>query len=47
MLIRYWLHEDPSDDMDVWRVQQNQALWMEKRIFEGLGRIIHGTRPKR
>jgi hypothetical protein len=31
---------EPSDDLEVWRLQMKQAQWLEERIITGLARHI-------
>ncbi len=43
-LVKYWLHEPCSEDWDEFILQIAQANFLEKRMFETLGKLIHGTK---
>lgn len=45
-LIKFWLHEAPSQDLETWQEQLLQSAFMEKRIFEALAQILCG-KPKK
>jgi hypothetical protein len=41
-MIRHWLHLEPPQEDEAWISLVAQALWLEKRHNEALGKIIHG-----
>ena len=42
--MKFWLHEPCSEDLEEFTVQLAQANFIEKRIVETLGKLIHGTK---
>lgn len=45
-LIRHWLHQEPADAAGAFVAQAAQALWLEKRHYESLGRVLGGGRKR-
>lgn len=41
-MIRFWLHTEPAQDLDKWREQTRQAVWIEKRFYAGMANAIWG-----
>lgn len=42
--MKYFLHEPPKEEMEEFILQIAQALFIEKRMFENLAKVIHGTK---
>ena len=42
--VRFWLHEEPADDVEAWSVQLAQAGFIEERTLRALAQIIHGKK---
>lgn len=42
--MKFWLHEPGSEDLEEFIIQLAQANFIEKRIVETLGKLIHGTK---
>jgi len=40
VLVRYWLHEAPADDLDAFAEQAARAKWMEDRMWQTLATIM-------
>jgi hypothetical protein len=43
ILIKYWLHQPPVEDVDEYAKQAADAQWMENRYFETMSKITLGT----
>jgi len=40
VLVRYWLHKAPADDLDAFVGQVAQAKWMEDRMWQTFATIM-------
>lgn len=45
-MIRFWLHEEPKEDLDEWRQQAGMAVWMEKRFSAAMANAFWGSKKK-
>jgi len=39
-LIRFWSHDEPSDDTEMFAEQAAGALWIEDRTITSFGKVI-------
>ncbi len=43
---RFWLHEEPKEDLDDWQRQAGMAVWMEKRFAVVMANAFWGKKKQ-